>query len=209
MEQIRNIYCVGRNYRLHAAELGNDVPKKPMIFAKPTHALAMTNGQEIALPGTRGELHYEAEIVVHIARPYEPGCALEQVIDKVALGIDFTLRDVQSELKSAGHPWLLAKGFKNSAILTPFQPFSGLSALQQADFSLHKNGEQVQRGNISDVIFDLETILAYVEEHFGLGAGDIIYTGTPAGVGPVADGDVLTLKWGDEERGQFTARLKG
>ncbi|KZE55589.1 fumarylacetoacetate hydrolase [Brevibacillus parabrevis] len=209
MEQIRNIYCVGRNYRLHAAELGNDVPKKPMIFAKPTHALALTNGQEIALPGTRGELHYEAEIVVHIARPYEPGCALEQVIDKVALGIDLTLRDVQSELKSAGHPWLLAKGFKNSAILTPFQPFSGQSALQQADFSLHKNGEQVQRGNIGDVIFDLETILAYIEEHFGLGAGDIIYTGTPAGVGPVADGDVLTLKWGDEEWGQFTARLKG
>ncbi|MGZ0049335.1 fumarylacetoacetate hydrolase family protein [Brevibacillus gelatini] len=208
MEQIRNIYCVGRNYRLHAAELGNDVPKKPMIFAKPTHALAVTNGQAIELPGTRGELHYEAELVVHLARPYEPGCTLAELVDKIALGIDFTLRDVQSELKSAGHPWLLAKGFPGSAILTPFHPFPGLAAMQQTDFSLLKNGEQVQRGNIRDVIFDLETIIAYIAEHFGLGAGDVIYTGTPAGVGPVADGDVLTLKWGEEEWGQFTAKLK-
>lgn len=208
MEAIQNIYCVGRNYRLHAEELGNDVPTKPMIFEKPTHSLAQTSGQPIDLPGSRGELHYEAELVIHIARPYEPGVTLDQMIDKIALGIDFTLRDVQSELKRAGHPWLLAKGFKNSAILTSFHPFPGIDVLQQNDFSLLKNGEQVQRGNLRDVIFDLETLIAYISEHIGLDKGDIIYTGTPAGVGPIADGDVMTLLWGEETWGQFTANLK-
>jgi len=208
METIQNIYCVGRNYRLHAAELGNDVPTKPMIFDKPTHALAQAAGNEIELPGTRGELHYEAELVIHIARPYEAGVTLEQMVDKIALGIDFTLRDVQSDLKKAGHPWLLAKGFRNSAILTPFHAFPGVDDLQNTDFSLLKNGEQVQRGKISDVIFDLMTIIAYISDNFGLDQGDIIYTGTPAGVGPIADGDVMTLVWGEENWGQFTAKLK-
>lgn len=208
MKEIQNIYCVGRNYRLHAAELGNDVPTRPMIFNKPTHALAEAVGTEIELPGTRGELHYETELVLHIARPYEAGATLEQMVDKVALGIDFTLRDVQSELKKAGHPWLLAKGFQNSAILTPFHAFPGVEVLQGTDFSLLKNGEQVQRGNISDVIFDMMTIISYIAEHFGLDRGDIIYTGTPAGVGPIADKDVMTLVWGEEEWGQFTAKMK-
>ncbi|GED66800.1 fumarylacetoacetate hydrolase [Brevibacillus reuszeri] len=208
MERIRNIYCVGRNYRLHAAELGNDVPTRPMIFDKPTHALAEAVGNEIELPGTRGELHYEAELVLHIARPYEAGVTLEQMVDKIALGIDFTLRDVQSELKKAGHPWLLAKGFKNSAILTSFHAFPGVDALQNTEFSLLKNGEQVQCGKINDVIFDLMTIITYISDHFGLDQGDIIYTGTPAGVGPIADGDVMTLVWGEENWGQFTAKMK-
>ncbi|MGG1659780.1 fumarylacetoacetate hydrolase family protein [Brevibacillus sp. NRS-1366] len=208
MEQIQNIYCVGRNYRLHAAELGNDVPTRPMIFDKPTHALAEAVGNEIELPGTRGEVHYEAELVLHIARPYEAGATLGQMVDKIALGIDFTLRDVQSELKKSGHPWLLAKGFKNSAILTPFRAFPGVDVLSSTDFSLLKNGEQVQCGNIGDVIFDMMTIISYIAENFGLDRGDIIYTGTPAGVGPIADGDVMTLVWGEEKWGHFTARMK-
>ncbi|EJL20780.1 fumarylacetoacetate hydrolase family protein [Brevibacillus sp. BC25] len=208
MESVKNIYCIGRNYRLHAAELGNDVPTRPMIFDKPTHALAMANGEAVELPASRGELHYETELVIHIARPYEAGATLDDMIDKIALGIDFTLRDVQSELKKAGHPWLLAKGFKNSAILTSFHPFPGIHELHQTDFSLLKNGEQVQRGNLRDVIFDLETIIAYISEHLGLDQGDVIYTGTPAGVGPVTDGDVLTLKWGEETWGQFMAKMK-
>lgn len=207
MENIRNIYCVGRNYRLHAAELGNEVPSAPMIFSKPTHALTVTNGQEIPFPGTRGEVHYEAELVIHIARPYEAGANLDQIVDQIALGIDFTLRDVQSELKKKGHPWLLAKGFPHSAIVTPFHPFPGLENCQQTDFSLLKNGELAQRGNISDAIFDLMTIISFTSEHFGLGSGDIIYTGTPAGVGPISDGDLMELLWGNECWGQCTARL--
>lgn len=208
MKQIGNIYCVGRNYKLHAEELGNDVPTKPMIFGKPTHALAETAGGEIVLPGTRGELHYETELIIHIARSYEPGVTLDEMVDEIALGIDFTLRDVQSELKKKGHPWLLAKGFKNSAILTPFHAFPGLDECLKTDFTLLKNGEQAQRGNIRNVIFDLMTLIQYISEHFGLVKGDIIYTGTPEGVGPVADGDVLTFLWGDQKWGEFTARLR-
>lgn len=208
MKKIGNIYCVGRNYKLHAEELGNDVPTKPMIFGKPTHALAETAGGEIVLPGTRGELHYETELIIHIARSYEPGVTLDEMVDEIALGIDFTLRDVQSELKKKGHPWLLAKGFKNSAILTPFHAFPGLDECMKTDFTLLKNGEQAQRGNIRNVIFDLMTLIQYISEHFGLEKGDIIYTGTPEGVGPVADGDVLTFLWGDQKWGEFTARLR-
>lgn len=208
MKKIGNIYCVGRNYKLHAEELGNDVPTKPMIFGKPTHALAETAGGEIVLPGTLGELHYETELIIHIARSYEPGVTLDEMVDEIALGIDFTLRDVQSELKKKGHPWLLAKGFKNSAILTPFHAFPGLDECLKTDFTLLKNGEQAQRGNIRNVIFDLMTLIQYISEHFGLEKGDIIYTGTPEGVGPVADGDVLTFLWGDQKWGEFTARLR-
>lgn len=208
MKQIHNIFCVGRNYRLHAAELGNDVPTSPMLFDKPTHSLVETNGQEIDLPGNRGEIHYEAELVIHIARGYEPGLTLDQMVDKIALGVDLTLRDVQSVLKKNGHPWLLAKGFKNSAILTPFHPFPGQQLLEKTHFSMLKNEEKVQIGNVQDMIFDLMTIIQFTTEHFGLDAGDIIYTGTPAGVGPVLDGDHFALFFGEEKWGEFTARLR-
>lgn len=207
MTTINNIYCVGRNYRLHAEELGNDVPTSPMIFGKPTHALVETAGQEIALPGNKGEVHYEAELVLHIARPYEAGVTLEQMVDKIALGIDWTLRDVQSELKKKGHPWLLAKGFKNSAVITPFHSFPGTDVLEETYFTLLKNGEPAQRGTIRDVIFDMMTIISFISENFGLQAGDVIYTGTPAGVGPVQDNDRFDLLFGDEKWGSFTARL--
>lgn len=207
MNTIRNIYCVGRNYRLHAEELGNAVPTSAFLFSKPTHALAAAEGQEIRLPGERGEVHYEAEFVVHVARPYEKGMRLEELIDRFALGIDFTLRDVQSELKKKGHPWLFAKGFPNSAVITGFREFPGEDACKQVDFSLNLNGQQVQRGNISDMLFDLSTIVAFAADHFGLGAGDLIYTGTPAGVGPVKDGDKLELLWGEELLGDCTIKL--
>jgi fumarylpyruvate hydrolase len=208
MKQIRNIYCVGRNYRLHAEELGNAVPTSPFLFSKPTHSLVEANGETIVLPGNRGEVHYEVEVVLHIARPYEAGMRVEDVVDKMALGIDFTLRDVQSELKKKSHPWLLAKGFPNAAVLTPFRSFPGVAACREVDFSLLKNGEQVQRGNIQDMLFDMQTIVEFSAEHFGLGEGDIIYTGTPAGVGPVADGDELAMRWGEETWGTCTIQLK-
>lgn len=204
---IRNIYCVGRNYRLHAEELGNEVPKSPFLFSKPTHALVQANGQEIRLPGDRGEVHFETEFVVHIGKPHQPGMKVAELVDRMALGIDFTLRDVQSELKKKGHPWLLAKGFPNSAVITEFRPFPGEDVCKTIDFSLRKNGEQVQRGNIRDMLFDLQTIVDFASVHFGLGVGDLIYTGTPAGVGPVADGDLLELLWGDEVIGSCRVKL--
>ena len=101
---IGNVYCVGRNYGLHAAELGNGVPEKPMIFTKPTHSLVPMEGQIINVPGDMGDLHYEGELVLHIGKSYEKGRAVDQLVDKMALGIDFTLRDVQNQIKKNGHP---------------------------------------------------------------------------------------------------------
>ncbi|MCZ8518067.1 MULTISPECIES: fumarylacetoacetate hydrolase family protein [Paenibacillus] len=208
-ESIRNIYCVGRNYGLHAAELGNDIPEEPMIFTKPTHALTPIDGGEISLPQGRGEVHYEAELVLHVGRAYEPGIAVDELVDRMALGIDFTLRDVQSVIKKKGHPWLPAKGFLNSAALTAFRPFPGFEQVKQVEYTLQRNGEEVQRGNLNDMIFNLQVIIDYIAEHYGLGAGDIIYTGTPAGVAAVREGDRFELLWGDEQLGAFTARFGG
>lgn len=206
MTVIRNVFCVGRNYVLHAQELGNQVPTSPMLFLKPTHALVPAEGT-VQLPGDKGAVHYEVEWVVHISRSYEKGLTVDDMVDSMALGIDFTLRDVQTELKQAGHPWLLAKGFWNSAPTTRFLPFEGIAACQAGDFSLLKNDIEVQRGNISQMLFDLQTIIEYTAHHFGLGAGDVIFTGTPAGVGPVADRDRFTLRWKEENVGEFIVSM--
>ncbi|MHC0037657.1 fumarylacetoacetate hydrolase family protein [Pseudoneobacillus sp. C159] len=207
MDRIRNIYCVGRNYESHAKELKNEVPTYPMFFSKPTHSLVEADGQEIHLPSNRGPIHYEVEWVVGISKSYEKGMQVDELVDGMALGIDFTLRDVQSELKKRQHPWLLAKGFPNSAIVTPFIDFPGVEKCQQFDFSLWKNGEQVQRGNIRNMIFNLQTVIEYCGLHFGLGKGDIIFTGTPEGVGPVTPNDHYTLNWGPTKLGEFSVSL--
>lgn len=204
LNNIRNIYCVGRNYRAHAAELGNDVPDKPMIFTKPTHALVSMNSEFVKLPGDQGDIHYEGELVLHVSKPYSPGIKVDEIIDQFALGIDFTLRDVQSVIKKLGQPWLPAKGFLGSAPLTDFVPFSGAAALEKTDFQLLKNGAAVQIGNIKNMIFDLQTIIDFIAVNFGLGEGDLIYTGTPEGVGPTLHGDRLELRWGEQTLGAIT-----
>lgn len=207
MNHIRNVYCVGRNYRLHAAELGNDVPDQPMIFTKPTHAVVFMEGQEIQLPGQVGDVHYEGELVLHIGKPYEQGMNVDELVDQMALGIDFTLRDLQNKMKEKGHPWLPAKGFLGSASLTAFRPFPGFAETKTRDFTLIKNGVEAQRGNIQDMIFNLQQIIDFIATHYGLGARDIIYTGTPAGVSKVLDGDTLELCWNEESWGKCTIRL--
>ncbi|MZP28629.1 FAA hydrolase family protein [Heliobacterium undosum] len=196
MKDIRNIYCVGRNFPLHAAELGNAIPERPLIFSKPTHALALMDGNTLHLPGTKGSLHFEAELVLRIDRPYRKGSAADMLIGAMALGIDFTLRDQQEELKRKGRPWLEAKGFPNSAALTPFIPFPGVAALAAEDFTLTRNGVETQRGNVRDMLFNVQEIIDFCAESFGIGPGDIIFTGTPAGVGPVTSGDTFHLYWG-------------
>ncbi|WNR43218.1 fumarylacetoacetate hydrolase family protein [Paenibacillus roseipurpureus] len=201
---IKNIYCVGRNYRAHAAELGNDVPDQPMIFTKPTHALAQMDGESLTLPSDQGDIHYEAELVLHIAKPYVPGIGVDEIVDQYALGIDFTLRDVQNVIKKKGHPWLPAKGFLGSAPLTAFRPFPGAASLAESNFQLRQNDQVVQDGNIANMIFDLQTIIDYIAKHYGLGPGDIIFTGTPEGVGPVRHGDRLELLWGEQSYGAVT-----
>lgn len=197
-----NIYCVGRNYAAHAKELQNEVPTSPMLFSKPTHALIEAAGKEISLPSNRGSIHFETEIVIRMGKQYEKGIKVEDIVDSMAIGIDFTLRDVQSELKKKGHPWLLAKGFPNSAVVSKFIPFPGIEEMKKIDFSLQKNGEKVQQGNINNMIFDLQTIIDFTALNFGLGEGDLIFTGTPEGVGPVNDNDHLTLLWGNSILGE-------
>jgi fumarylpyruvate hydrolase len=207
LNKVNNIYCVGRNYAAHAKELQNEVPTSPMLFSKPTHALIEAAGQEISLPRNRGSIHFETEIVIRVGKPYEKGIKVDDIVESIAIGIDFTLRDVQSELKTKGHPWLLAKGFPNSAIVSKFIPFPGIEEMKQIDFSLIKNEEKVQQGNITNMIFDLQTIIDFTALNFGLGEGDLIFTGTPKGVGPVNDNDHLTLLWGNSILGECFIRF--
>jgi fumarylpyruvate hydrolase len=207
MEFIRNIFCVGRNYRLHAQELGNEVPDSPMIFSKPSNAIALANRSEITFPGGLGEVHHELEVVLLIGDTYRKGKKVEELVGEMALGIDFTLRDVQSKLKAKGHPWLLAKGFKNSAVITEFHPFPGVNTSIEANFSLWKNDECIQQGAMRDMIFDLQTLINYIGENFGLRQGDLIFTGTPAGVRAIHENEHFQMKWEDEVWGEFTAKL--
>lgn len=205
---IRNVYCVGRNYGLHAAELGNSVPDSPMIFTKPTYAVVPMDGGPIELPGNQGELHFETELVLHIANTYRSGVSVDELVDRMTLGIDFTLRDVQSEIKKKGYPWLPAKGFLRSAPLGAFRPFPGEAAVRDTEFSLRLGGAVAQQGKPADMIFGLQTLVDFIGTNYGLGEGDLIFTGTPAGVAAVADGDRLELLWGGESVGSFVVALK-
>lgn len=206
-KEICNVYCVGRNYKLHAAELGNEVPSEPLIFLKPTHAITAMNGQEVILPKDKGEIHYEAELVLQIGHDYERGKTVEQLVENITLGIDFTMRDLQSQIKSKGVPWLPAKGFKNSGLVGKFVPLNEITNVNNIEFTLEKNGQIVQHGFVSDMIFSLQEIIDFIGEKFGLGKGDLIYTGTPAGVGKVNDGDVLELKLSDQILGKCIVRF--
>ncbi|MFZ5945588.1 MAG: fumarylacetoacetate hydrolase family protein [Bacillota bacterium] len=207
MKSIKNIYCVGRNYVLHAQELKNAVPTSPFFFMKPSHALVEAKGQEIVLPGNQGTIHYETELVIRINRSYEKGIKVDEIVDSMALGLDLTLRDVQEDLKKKGYPWLLAKGFPNSAVISEFIDFPGVEQCKKTDFFLLKNGIQVQAGNIKNMIFDLQTLLDFNAQHLGIGEGDIIFTGTPEGVGPVNDGDSYTLMFGENVLGKCSLKL--
>ena len=204
---IRNIYCIGRNYRLHALELGNEVPEEPLVFTKPSHAVVPMNGNVVELPGNVGEVHFELEIVLRIGRAYEPGIDTELCIDGMALGLDLTLRDVQSKLKAKGQPWLAAKGFKGSAPLGEWLPYPGAAALEENEFVLLRGGEEAQRGQASDMLFNVAELIKYVGEHYGLGAGDILYTGTPAGVAALHDGDQLQALWAGNTVGSCSVKL--
>ncbi len=186
------IFCIGRNYRDHAKELNNPVPKKPLVFMKPPSAL-LVNNKPFYYPEFTKDLHYELEVVLkiskngrHVQKEFASG-----YYDQVALGIDFTARDIQAECKAKGHPWEIAKGFDNSAALSPFVNISDLENKEAIKFQMKKNGALVQDGDTSDLIFDFDYLIVYLSQFFKLQQGDVIYTGTPAGVGPVKIGDLL------------------
>lgn len=208
-ESIRNIFCAGRSYKLHAIELGNAVPSKPIFFMKPTHSLGVMDGNIIELPSNKGEIHYEAEIVLHMDRAYSKGAKVEELVEHITLGIDFTMRDLQSTLKAQGQPWLAAKGFRNGALIGHWIPTSSLAVpFDQLQFTLQKNGTVAQQGNANDMLFSFQEIIDYCAESFGLGVGDIIYTGTPAGVAAVNNNDHLVLKLGDNVVGECTIQFE-
>lgn len=183
------IICIGRNYVEHANELNNPVPSKPLIFMKPPTAL-LVGDKPFYYPEFTNDLHYECEVVLKISKNgkhVQPEFA-ESYVEEVSLGIDFTARDLQEECKKKGHPWEIAKGFDNSAVVGKFVPLAELNA-QGIEFQLLKNGEVVQHGNTKDMIFSFGDIIAYVSKYFKLHLGDYIFTGTPAGVGPAKIGD--------------------
>nr|WP_317631150.1 fumarylacetoacetate hydrolase family protein [uncultured Flavobacterium sp.] len=186
------IICIGRNYVDHIEELNNQRPDAPVVFLKPDTAI-LPKQFPFFVPDFSDDVHYEAEIVIKV-------CKVGKFIDKkfarnyyneVGLGIDFTARDLQSQLKAKGLPWEIAKGFDGSAVLGPFTSISNHDALQNLNFELHKNGQIVQNGNTAHMIWNFDEIITYVSQFFTLKTGDLIFTGTPAGVGPVKPGDVL------------------
>ncbi len=185
------IICIGRNYARHAKELNNPLPEKPVVFMKPSTAL-LVNGKPFFLPDFSEEIHHELEVVIKICRNgrhIEPQYA-HKYFREISLGIDFTARDLQAECKKKGHPWEIAKAFDDSAPLGRFFPVEDF-ALPSLPFVLYKNEQPVQQGNTADMLFSFSEIISYVSRYFRLLQGDLIYTGTPEGVGPVQRGDVL------------------
>lgn len=187
------IICVGRNYAAHAAELKNAVPKAPLVFLKPETALLPRNHPFI-YPEFSSDVHYEVELVVRINRlgKHIAERHAHKYYDAIGIGIDFTARDVQQACKEKGHPWEKAKAFDHSApVGRTFVPLNKLPDSKNIHFHLLKNGAIVQQGQSADMLFSIDALIAYVSTFFTLKIGDLIFTGTPEGVGPVAIGDDL------------------
>lgn len=194
------IICIGRNYVDHAKELNNAVPSEPVFFLKPDSAILQT-GKPFFIPEFSNDVHYELELVVKIDRL---GKHIDQKFahkyyQQIGLGIDFTARDVQAECKAKGLPWEKAKAFDHSAVLSKKFVDKSQLELDNISFQLTKNNELVQDGNSKDMLFNIDQIIAYVSQYMTLKIGDLIYTGTPAGVGKVAIGDVLVGQLNGEE----------
>lgn len=184
------IICIGRNYAAHAKELKNELPTEPVFFMKPDTALLKE--KEFYLPDFSKDMHHEIELVLKISKA---GKHIQEEFahkyyDEIGLGIDFTARDLQEQCKQKGLPWEKAKAFDNSAPIGNFVPKSSLQ-LNNISFGLKINGAYKQQGNSQDLIFSFDKIIAYVSQFVSLKVGDLIYTGTPEGVGPVKIGDVL------------------
>ncbi|MGI9553095.1 MAG: fumarylacetoacetate hydrolase family protein [Aurantibacter sp.] len=186
------LICIGRNYAGHIKELDNERPKDPVVFIKPDSAI-LPKGQDFYIPEFTDEVHYEVELLVkikkvgkHIQAEFAPS-----YYNEIGLGIDFTARDLQSELKAKGLPWEKAKCFDGSAVIGKWVDKSEFKDLNDLDFSLLKNGTEVQKGNTALMLWNLDELISYVSKFFMLKKGDIIFTGTPAGVGKIEPNDYL------------------
>lgn len=187
------IICVGRNYGAHVRELNSEVPEEPVIFMKPDSAL-LRNNDPFYIPDFSNDLHYECELVIRIKRlgsHIEPRFA-NRYYDEIGLGIDFTARDLQNKLKDKGLPWEKCKAFDRSAVISAnFVSKANLPDVHSIKFELRKNGVTVQQGDSARMLFPVDELISHVSRFFTLKIGDLLYTGTPAGVGPVAIGDRL------------------
>ncbi len=182
------IICLGKNYSDHIAEMKEDAPEKPVIFLKPPSVYTeVKHNGAIALPWERGTIHHECEVVFKLYKKNIIG---------LGLGLDLTLRDLQKELKSKGHPWEISKVFKNSAICTPIQAIRDFLNWQDTPFILKVNGEIRQESKIANAILKPNEMIHYVDKFFPLCDGDLIFTGTPSGVGPLNPEDLIELKFG-------------
>lgn len=193
------IICIGLNYRKHALELGWALPTEPVVFMKSDSSI-LKNNKPFFLPGFSSLIHYEVEVVIRISKlgkgiteKFAP-----RYYDSLTLGIDMTARDIQNRNAAAGLPWELSKGFDGAAPLGRFIPVSSLPDINNLDFRLEINGKTVQQGNTSDMIFSINKIVAFVSQFFTLKTGDLIFTGTPPGVGPLKKNDNLVAFLGED-----------
>ncbi len=187
-----SIYCIGRNYVAHAKELGNEVPTSPVIFMKPSTAL-LNKGEQLTIPSFTKDLHYEAELVLRVNKvaKHIQNANVMDYCDAISVGIDFTARDVQNDLKAKGLPWEKAKAFDDSAVIGEWIPLTEDMFENPFHYSMTQNGNIVQEGDSSLMIYGLPQIIESITEFFTLYPDDLIYTGTPAGVGPTHQGDVF------------------
>ncbi len=198
------IICIGRNYAEHAKELGNDVPDEPVVFMKPKSALLQAH-TPFYYPEFTNELHYEAELVLRICKngKYIQERHASNYYNGITVGIDFTARDLQNEAKQKGLPWEKAKAFDNSAAVGKFIDITPELNKKNINFSLLKNKELMQKGNSGSMLFSFDTIISHISNYFSLNIGDIIFTGTPAGVGECVVGDELDVLLEDKSMLSF------
>ena len=184
------IFCIGRNYAAHAKELGNEVPDEPIIFMKPKSALLQAH-TPFYYPEFTNELHYECELVLRISKngKYIQEKYASKYYNGITVGIDFTARDLQDDLKSKGLPWEKAKAWDNSAVIGKWQDVTPDMNRKDINFCLYKNKELVQQGNTANMLFNFDAIIANISNYFSLNIGDLVFTGTPPGVGECVVGD--------------------
>lgn len=190
------VVCVGRNYAEHAKELNNPVPSEPLLFIKPGSCVVAMD-ESFAIPAERGAVHYEAEIAVLIGKPLSKKPDAEEARDAIsgfAPALDLTLRDLQDALKKKSYPWEIAKSFDGACVLAPFVPGDAVEDLADLGIRLSLNGELRQDGNSRDMLTPILPLIQHIAGHFSLQPGDVILTGTPAGVGPLQSGDELQLE---------------
>ena len=202
------IFCVGRNYINHAKELNNQVPKNPVIFLKPTSCIVNPETRTIKKVVGNFEVHFEAELVLLVGKAgyFKEGNNADEFIHAFTLGLDLTLRQLQNQLKAKGLPWEKSKAFDNSSPLGLMIPVKKITEIEDFEFSCYVNNEKRQHGKVSDMIFSFEEILKEISTYWQLLPGDLIYTGTPEGVGILQSGDTIRIE--SQQTGSFEWKLE-